>query len=161
MKTLYLIRHAKSSWKESVEDFERGLNKRGKNDTSFMPKMIQKNCKRPDIIISSSAKRAKLTAQALQEQFDCNLQLTDTIYECTLGTLVQTIENLDDMYDTVYLVGHNPSLNALAHRFIPEFSQNIPTFGVFGIDFSIDKWSEASAKNARNVVFDFPKRYSR
>jgi phosphohistidine phosphatase len=161
MKTLYLIRHAKSSWKEGVKDFERGLNKRGKNDILFMPQKVEKNCKRPDVIISSSAKRAKLTAQALMQHFDCNLQLTDAIYECTLGALVQIVENLDDRYDTVYLVGHNPSLNALAHRFIPEFLQNIPTFGVFGLEFSVDRWSEASAQNAHNVVFDFPKRYRR
>lgn len=160
-KKLYIIRHAKSSWKdEALDDFDRPLNKRGKRDAPFMVKMLKERGVAPDIIISSSAKRAKATAKIIAKGigYDKDIVFDKEIYESSLDTLHKIVAKVDDGLNTLFLIGHNPSLNMLAQEYVC-FDENIPTCGVVEIEFECGRWAEISAKNAKLISFEYPKKY--
>ncbi|WP_457750417.1 SixA phosphatase family protein [Sulfurimonas sp.] len=160
MKTLYLIRHAKSSWKNlDLDDFERPLNKRGKNDAPMMGERFKKRKIIPDIIFSSSAKRAKMTAKSIAEkiQYDKEIVCDKNIYEADENTLQSIVNTLDDSYKVVFLIGHNPGLNELAQYYVG-FDDNLPTCGVIGVTFTCKHWQDAKSDNARLSLVDYPKK---
>lgn len=161
-KKVYLIRHAKSSWDdEGLDDFERPLGKRGKKDAPFMAQLLKRQNIMPDIIISSPAQRAKRTAETIADGIGYNnILFLDDIYEASLQTLKKVLSKLDDGYGTVFLVGHNPSLNELAEYFTG-FGENIPTCGIAEIEFACKKWSDIDPKNAKLVSFIYPKMYKK
>jgi len=162
MKRLYIIRHAKSSWKDlNLNDYSRPLNKRGKKDAPFMGKILNKNGVFPDIIISSPALRAKTTAQSIAKEirFTKPLVYDEQIYEADLNTLLQLLLKLKKKDNTVFIIGHNPGLNTLADYFV-EFNENIPTCGVVELEFDCKKWDNISSKNAKLISFDYPKKHT-
>ena len=158
MKKLYIIRHAKSSWSdETLDDFERPLNKRGKANAPMMGERLKEKGVMPDIIISSPAKRAKTTAEIIAKKVGYkNILFLDDIYEATSETLSKIVKRLDESYKIIFLVGHNPSLNELAYK-LAGFSENIPTCGIVEIDFKCKKWAEIAPQKAKLVMFDYPK----
>ncbi len=161
MKKLCIIRHAKSSWdEEHLSDFERPLSKRGKNDAPFMGKVLKEKGIHPDIILSSPAKRARKTALAIAAEvnFEKAITFEPSIYEADAKTLLALLTSLHKKYNTVFLVGHNPSLNDLAAHFL-EFNENIVTCGIVEIDFTCKKWSDINPLNARLVSFIYPKQF--
>ncbi|MDD5400979.1 MAG: histidine phosphatase family protein [Sulfurimonas sp.] len=161
MKKLYIIRHAKSSWKdEALNDFDRPLNKRGKQNAPFMGKRLKENGIMPDIIVSSPALRAKTTAKMIAKEikYAKDILFNQDIYESSQSTLHKILTKIDDKCGILFLVGHNPALNMLAEYYV-DFSQNIPTSGVVEIEFDCDKWADISAKNAKFISFDYPKKY--
>ncbi|ADN08708.1 SixA phosphatase family protein [Sulfurimonas autotrophica] len=160
MKTLYIIRHAKSSWKDlNLDDFERPLNKRGKNDAPQMSKRLKQQGIYPDIILSSPAKRAKQTAKAIAKEisYDEKIRYIEDIYEASPNTLENILHSLDDKYETVFLIGHNPGLNMLVEKYV-DFEENIPTGGVVSIKFDTKEWKNISRKYAELLWFDYPKK---
>lgn len=159
MKTLYLIRHAKSSWKDPVDDFERDLNKRGKKDLEFMPRLVKTKCKGVDLILASDAIRAKKTALAINEKFDAPIKFDNSIYQSSFENLLQIVHNLSNEYHTLCLVGHNPGLNMLAEYLWGNYIENIPTFGIFGLEFKTNHWSEVNKATGENILFEYPKKY--
>ncbi len=161
MKRLFIIRHAKSSWKDvTLDDFDRPLNKRGKKDAPFMAKLLKDKKINPDLILSSPAERAKTTANIIAKELDLvdRLIFRDTIYESSLSTLINYIKKADDKNKTIFIVGHNPSLNALAYEFI-DFDENIPTCGIVEIRFDIENWKDINENNANLISFEYPKKY--
>lgn len=160
MKKLYIIRHAKSSWRDEVlNDFDRPLNKRGKQNAPFMGKRLKENGIMPDIIVSSPALRAKTTAKMIAKEikYAKDILFNQDIYESSPSTLHKILTKIDDKCGILFLVGHNPSLNMLAEYYV-DFSQNIPTSGVVEIEFDCDKWADISSKNAKFISFDYPKK---
>ncbi|MDK9693045.1 MAG: histidine phosphatase family protein [Sulfurimonas sp.] len=160
MKKLYIIRHAKSSWKdEALNDFDRPLNKRGKQNAPFMGKRVKERGITPDIIVSSPAMRAKTTAKMIAKEvnYSKDILFNQDIYESSPSRLHEILTNIDNNCGILFLVGHNPSLNMLAGYYV-DFSQNIPTCGVVEIEFDCDKWADISAKNAKFISFDYPKK---
>ena len=126
MKKLYLIRHAKSSWKNlSLDDFERPLNKRGKCDAPFMGELLRAKNILPDLILASSALRAKSTAEIIAKKLKASKKIVfdADIYEASSSTLESIISSIDDKYNTLFLVGHNPGLNMLSDK--REISQSL------------------------------------
>ncbi len=161
MKRLYLVRHAKSSWKDTtLDDFERPLNKRGLNDASFMGSILNTKKLSADIIFSSPAMRAKQTAKLINEQFTSPLKITydENIYEATLDSLEDIVRNIDNQYESVFLFGHNPNFNMFVERYL-DINENIPTCGVVGIEFDIDNWDEINPKKGNLLFFEYPKLY--
>lgn len=137
MKILYIIRHAKSSWKDmTLDDFDRPLNKRGKKDVVTMGRRLKERGVSPDIILSSPAKRAKETAKALSKEigYDKKIKYIDAIYEASPDTLEKILDSVDEKYETVFLIGHNPGLNMLAERYVG-FNENLPTCGIVALKF--------------------------
>ncbi|QOY54941.1 histidine phosphatase family protein [Candidatus Sulfurimonas marisnigri] len=162
MKKLYIIRHAKSSWKDSsLSDFDRPLNKRGRVDAPLMGKVLKGKKVSPDAIISSPALRAKTTAQNIAKNINFTKPITydENIYEANDDTLLYVMKKLNKEDSVVFIFGHNPGLNMLAESLVG-LDENIPTCGIVEIEFDCKKWSEISSKNAKLISFDYPKMYS-
>lgn len=162
MRQLILIRHAKSSWlNPSIDDFDRPLNKRGKRDAPFMAKLLSGKNIHPDIIISSPAKRTKLTALEFAKQLGVGSNATilnDKLYLASLTTLIKILKKLDDNVKIVLLVGHNPGLTDLHNFLCKQEIDNIPTCGI--VSMKTDKnWSEISSKDFELDFFEYPKKY--
>lgn len=161
MKTLYLIRHAKSSWKElSLGDFERPLNNRGKKNAPFMGKQWKARGERVDRLISSPAKRAITTARMIASELGIDdIHLDERIYHASQTTLLQIVNELNNDHDSIALFGHNPGFTNLTEYLSGEDIHNMPTAGMARIDFEIDDWSHVSRDTGKLVWFDYPKRY--
>lgn len=162
MKYLYLIRHAKSSWKdENLADFDRPLNKRGKRNAPFMAEVLKNNHIFPDYIVTSGANRALSTANIFCKilEFDKSLMKIDNkIYDATKQDLVEVVQKTPDDATTLFLFGHNPSFNEFAN-FFTDFKLNIPTCGIYGIVFKTSSWKDIAQCDLKEIFFDFPKRY--
>jgi phosphohistidine phosphatase len=162
MKKLYLVRHAKSSWKDiTLEDFDRPLNKRGKQNAPFMANLLKEKNIIPDLLISSPAKRTKKTAKTFKEVYSLEEKIIfdSYIYHATLGELESVVKSIDDKFSSVFLFGHNPTLNQFAQEYV-NFYDNIPTCGVLGIEFDSQEWKTALNKDVKLIFFDFPKNHS-
>ena len=162
MKTLYLVRHAKSSWKDArLQDHDRPLNKRGEQDAPRMGKRLGRRRPKPEVIISSPAVRAKSTAKILAAEIGfpkSGIIVDGLIYAAGPEDLVSVIRGLDNAVDCVMLVGHNPALtqlvNSLAHCDIA----NVPTCGLAVLEFRIHAWHDIDRVRAELVDFDYPKK---
>lgn len=162
MKTIYLVRHAKSSWKEAgLSDFERPLNKRGQHDAPFMAKLLAKKDEMPEVIVSSPALRALTTAKIFASEFNSDTQIVEEekIYEAGLGNLIKIINNLQETFNTVMIFGHNPGLTYLANYLGDKSIDNIPTCGIVKITFDINSWQDISDGSGKIVFFEYPKKY--
>jgi len=161
MKTLYLIRHAKSSWKDiTLDDFDRPLNQRGKKNAPFMGELLNKRGIKPDIIISSPAKRAKSTAEIIAQELGYTQEIVfePKIYESNLISLKNIIYSIDNKHNIAFLFGHNPCLNIFVEDFCA-FYENIPTCGIVVLEFSCESWEDISLDNCNLALFDYPKKY--
>jgi phosphohistidine phosphatase len=160
MKTLYLTRHAKSSWKQpELSDFERPLNKRGKRDAPFMGEILEKKGINPDLIISSPAKRAKKTAIAIAEKLGYKTKkilYDENIYEASNRELVSIVKQFDDNCNSVIMFGHNPGLTMLHNFLCGYYIDNIPTCGVVALEFN-SSWKDLREKTGKLLFFEHPK----
>lgn len=148
MKTLYILRHAKSSWNDnSIADFDRPLNVRGLNTAPFIGEVMARKDVRPDVIISSPAKRAMQTAILVKEASGLNapIQYDERIYEASTQTLNLLISQIGEEIESVLLVGHNPGMAGLIDYFTGR-SEEMPTAAIAAIALKIDTWEQASAK---------------
>jgi len=161
-KRLYIVRHAKSSWKDlSLDDFDRPLSSRGKRDALFMGKKLRHKGINPDIIISSPALRAKTTILLIAKELGYTQEIIfkDEMYACSSKTLHNILSKLDNCYESVFLCGHNPAVNSLAQMYTG-FDKNIVTSGIVTITFSCTTWNEINKNNAQLLSFIYPKKYS-
>lgn len=163
MKKLFLIRHAKSSWSDpSITDFYRTLNKRGKRDAPFMAAKVAASGAKPDLIVSSPAKRAKKTAKYMAEGVgydSSNIKYYDAIYSSSRMELYQVLKMIDDRCNELFFVGHNYAITDLAEEITGQQLVNIPTSGIVSIACTIKKWKDIAPGCGTLVFFDFPKRY--
>lgn len=164
MKTLYLIRHAKSSWAEpDMQDFERPLNERGKKNAPFMAKTLKNKGVFPDLILSSPAKRANKTAHIFAEELNFaakKIEMNEKIYHASVSALLKTVCAIDSKHEIVFLFGHNPGLTDFANYLTRGNIYNIPTTGIVKITFDLENWSEVSEGNGMLAMFDYPKNYA-
>lgn len=162
MKNLYLIRHAKSDWSdESKTDHERGLNKRGKRAISTMAQALKTRGIMPDLILSSSATRAKLTAKGLAEKlgYSGKIKYMDALYMAEPLDIISIIKKIKDKYSTVFIVGHNPEMTELTDILQDEYIENVPTLGIVAFEIPVQKWSNFKPEEARLDFFIYPKMY--
>lgn len=163
MKTIILIRHAKSSWKfPELKDIDRPLNERGLNDAPIMGKVLKDLEMIPDLIISSPAVRAMSTAKMMANELNYLEQQIATspkLYLEPESKLLKVIKKTDDKFNTLFIIGHNPGLTDLANDLAGTSIDNIPTAGVFGIQFENDTWSEIKKGKGKNIFFEVPKKY--
>jgi phosphohistidine phosphatase len=163
MKTIFINRHAKSSWKfENLNDFDRPLNSRGKKSAAFMAKKLKEKGESFDLIISSPANRALSTAEYFADEFDYDHALIEeahSVYHSDHGTLLTIIDNMPDNFNKIMLFGHNPGFTNLANVLTGETLGNIPTCGIIKIDFEVNSWSEVIPGIGTMQFFDYPKRY--
>jgi phosphohistidine phosphatase len=159
MKTIKLMRHAKSSWDNpDLADFDRPLNQRGLRDAPFMGSVIYNNNLGPGLIISSPAKRAKQTAILVKETAGVNTPITyhDQIYEASPTTLLKVVSELPDEYNNILLIGHNPGIEGFIKLLTGEI-QSMPTAAFANINLNIAKWSQIEAGCGTVEVIARPK----
>ncbi|MGD8779994.1 MAG: histidine phosphatase family protein [Ignavibacteria bacterium] len=163
MKTLYLTRHAKSSWKDqSLDDFDRPLNKRGKRDAPFMGQLLKKKNILPDVLISSPAVRAYTTARTIASEIGYppeNILADKNIYEASSSELLDIINSIEDENQSAMMFGHNPGFTTLCHYLTGKDILNIPTCGIVKIEFEKNKWSEIEIGTGNLIWFEYPKKY--
>ena len=161
MKRLYIVRHAKSSWKEiDLNDFDRTLDERGKRDLPFMAARLNDLEVNPTYIISSPASRAITTAKGLAQGigFDFNnIDEHKNIYESTAEEMLKSISTVGDEVNELMIVGHNPSVTFLVYTLCGEILNKFSTCGIFAIDFKSNSWAEI--KNGKKVFWIYPKLY--
>jgi phosphohistidine phosphatase len=159
MKTLFLLRHAKSSWKDdNLEDFERPLKKRGLGDAQLMGKLLRQREIGLDQVISSSAERARQTTQLalMSAGLQVEVRYDDRIYEAGMRRLLTLISRLDNQANSVMLVGHNPGFEELLKTLTGEV-HSMPTATLAGIEFDVDDWSQVKARTGRLTLLLTPK----
>jgi phosphohistidine phosphatase len=144
MKTLFVLRHAKSSWDHpELSDFERPLNNRGEKAAPFMGELMRKKDLEPDIIFSSPAMRAKTTAKLVKEAagFDAEIVFNRSVYEAGMHNLLYIVAEIGDEYDAAMIVGHNPGFEGIV-RILSGNYERMPTAALAVIDLDIESWSE-------------------
>ena len=162
MKHLYLIRHAKSDWSGgSQSDSDRGLSQRGQKDILLMGNKIKGKKILPDLILSSSAKRARLTAKGIAENigYDGKIEYMDELYMATPTQIIEIIKEIKDKHDTVFIVGHNPELTELTDSIADDYINNVPTLGIVALDIPIKHWKKFKPEKAKLDFLIYPKMF--
>jgi phosphohistidine phosphatase len=163
MKTLYILRHAKSSWKfAQLSDHDRPLNSRGREDAPLMGQELAARGVKPDIIVSSSAVRALSTATLIAKEVGYEpekIQVNERIYGADKNDLMDVVHATPVEVDTLMLVGHNEALSDFANMLSPESLANLPTCGVAALEFECESWYDVNRDNATLLFFDLPKNY--
>ena len=144
MKTLLLMRHAKSSWKDpKLADHERPLNNRGKNDAPRMGEHLNQEDKIPDVILCSSAARARLTVEGVLETlcFEGEFKIFDELYHSGPRTYLELLSELQEDFNSAMIVGHNPEMDYFL-EYVCGVYEHMTTANVAVIEFPINTWRE-------------------
>ncbi len=162
MRSVLLIRHAKSSWDDaSVTDFARTLDARGKSDAVLMANRLLTKGIAIDYILSSPAKRAKKTAEYFLEAYQLSnkrLSFREYLYEPVQSAFTEAIESAPDEFQNIALFSHNPGITHFANSLTESVRiDNIPTCGIFGITIKINHWKNFSTAKPEFWFFDAPK----
>ncbi len=160
MKKLFIIRHAKSSWKDTkLKDFDRPLNKRGEDNLKMMSKFFSEKYETPDLIISSPAKRAKLTAIGFANRLNYkveNIYFNENLYMASAGDIKEILSEQKDENKTLMLFGHNPGLTDFVNIYSNQYLENIPTCGIVILETE-KNWNELTEKSLIIKDYFFPK----
>ncbi len=162
MKKLYLIRHAKSDWSDASQgDFERGLNTRGKKAITTMAEILNKKEIMPNIILSSSATRAMLTAKGLAKNINYKrkIKYMNALYFADPQEIIKIIKEIKDKYETVFIVGHNPETTELTNLIADDTIYNVPTLGIVSLNISVQEWEQFKPENTTLDFFIYPKMF--
>ena len=146
MKTLLILRHAKSSWENSeLTDHDRPLNKRGKRDAPRVGLVLREQGLSPDLILSSTAKRAQRTATAVAEtaEYQGEVKFLPNLYHAGPRTYGEVLRNVSNDCQSVMIVGHNPGLEILLAK-LAGGSEQLPTASLAHLQLGIDSWREFS-----------------
>jgi phosphohistidine phosphatase len=144
MKTLLVLRHAKSSWNDpALDDHERPLSTRGRRDGPRMGELVREHGLMPDVVISSDAVRARLTAEAVAEaaRYAGQILLDRRLYMASPADVRSLLRTVPDKAETVMIVGHNPGLEELVALLTGE-RQDLPTAALAQIVLPIDQWRD-------------------
>jgi len=160
-KTLYLVRHAKSSWKNpGLSDTERPLNKRGKHDAPLMGKTLRSKGESPQLLISSTAKRALNTAKLLAKEFSFpkeKIEISEILYMAGIQDFYEVIVKTDESINSIMLFSHNPGITDFVNMISGSDIENIPTSGTVRVDFDIESWGEVIKTKGEIKFFIAPK----
>jgi phosphohistidine phosphatase len=162
LKTLLIIRHAKSSWDiGSLNDFDRPLNDRGKKDAPAMAQRLLDKKTSIDAFVSSPAKRAKKTAEyfcSTYNRSEADIIFIDALYHANVQAFYHVVENLDDSFNTVALFSHNPGITEFINELTEKMKlDSMPTCAIFAVKIDIDKWKEFKKATKEFLFFDYPK----
>ena len=164
MKNLYLTRHAKSSWgNPGLADIDRPLNGRGKKAAPLMGKLIVDKGEKPELLISSPANRAFSTAKEFAKEMGCaetNIIVNRAIYGAGAQQLLNLVQDVDDLYNSIMLFGHNPTFTSFCNMLSGENILNIVTCGVVRIDFEFSSWKNIDFNSGRMIYYEYPKKYT-
>jgi phosphohistidine phosphatase len=154
MKTLLVLRHAKSSWNDpALDDHERPLSKRGRRDGPRMGELVREYGLMPDVLMSSDAVRARLTAQAMAEaaRYAGQILLDRRLYMASPADIRSLLRTVPDKAETVMIVGHNPGLEDLVAQLTGK-RQDLPTAALAQIVLPIDRWRDLKRSARRTLA---------
>ncbi len=154
MKTLLILRHAKSSWHNAhLADHDRPLNERGKADAPRMGKLLKREDLVPDLIISSSAERALATAEAvaLASGYEAEIQVTRQLYHAYPEAYREVLQARGGQNQRVMVVGHNPGIEELVEE-LTGYAERMPTAALAQVQFDISNWEELTEEWAGKLV---------
>ncbi len=160
MKTLYLIRHAKSSWSFDLSDHDRPLGKRGRKDVIRMGQHLASLQPRPEVLISSTASRAFYTALHICDQLNIDeghIRLDKRLYHAGANEILQVVKNAPNC-DRLAIFGHNPGFTSATNALAKLEFDNIPTCGIIGINFNVKYWKDVDFGLGLLAFFYFPKK---
>lgn len=164
LRTITLVRHAKSSWKDSsLDDKERPLKKRGKNDLKLLKPILKKHKVKPDHIFSSSAARTKQTAEIFADIYnlkDKRVSYHDELYHPDPRDIVDFIRHIDNKFRNITIIGHNPELTDAADFLWKDtFMEPVPTSACICLSFDIERWERLKVKTGDLVYYEYPGKY--
>src|ERR1043165_4364395 len=161
-RRLVLVRHAKSSWANPLQsDFDRPLNERGEHDAPMMGERLKKAGIIPDLIISSTAKRASQTAKKVAKGvgYDTDkIEWREDLYHCVPSVFEELIYDVDDSVNTLFIVAHNPGISEFAASLDDKKAiHHMPTCAVAGFAADIERWTDFSLATKKTFLYDTPK----
>jgi phosphohistidine phosphatase len=146
MRTLLIMRHGKSSWKDAeLPDMARPLKKRGRKDSKNMGELLEEKEQLPDVILCSTAERARQTAEIIAHKLDSEdeVEYLDELYMAEADTIVKILQSRFQK-EKVMIIGHNPGLESLVQT-LTEKIVTLPTGAIARIKLPIDTWQELGA----------------
>lgn len=162
MKTITLLRHAKSSWDDpTLVDFDRPLNERGRKTAPDMAHRLRAAGIRPSLILSSPAKRAWSTAKIFATEISYPLEFLQRdkdLYHASATQLFNVIAGQDEGFNSILVVGHNPGLTDLANELLPGLTSNMPTAAFVSVLLDTDTWDLRGRRSADLIDYDYPKK---
>jgi len=162
MKTLYIVRHAKSDKDNlKLQDIDRPLNARGYNDAHAMAARLRPAIQTPELIISSPAIRALSTALIFARELGyeaSKIIINENIYETGKQEYINAVSQVDNSVNSVMIFGHNSTITSLVNMLSEPFTDNVPTCGVTAISFAVKTWKEAFETKGFMIFHDFPKK---
>lgn len=161
MKTVYVIRHAKSSWGDfKLPDFERPLTDRGKSDASAMAKRLLSKKIKIEVFLTSPAKRAKKTCSLFYEAYGEKEDklIIDSLYLASAETFFKVINDLDNKYNHVAVFAHNPGITDFVNMLSRDvYIDEMPTCSIFAVEANIERWEDFKNSEKKYLFFDYPK----
>jgi phosphohistidine phosphatase len=161
MKTVLLIRHAKSSWDDlSIADIDRPLNDRGKKNAPEMAKRLLRQGIKVDALISSPAVRARKTAELFAAELDIkkkDIIVVPDLYDATAASFDNAITDAPGSADTIAVFSHNPGITDYVNSLTNTRVDDMPTAAIFAVACDIETWTEFSNADKRFLFFDYPK----
>jgi phosphohistidine phosphatase len=144
MKTILLLRHAKSSWKDpALPDVARPLNRRGQAAALVMGRLVKRKSLWPDLILCSTAERTRQTCAGVLQSADRSIptRFLDDLYHCPAEGISRVLQQLPDDIQRVMIIGHNPELAEFL-AFVAGFIDKFPTGGLAELTVDVETWSE-------------------
>lgn len=162
MKTIFFVRHAKSSWTDPhLSDHDRPLNKRGLRDAPVMAEYLAKKYPEIDLFVSSSASRALKTARIFQKVGfpSTKLEIKSNLYHASSFEIVRVVKELNNDFQSVAIFGHNPGMTSAVNYFNDGYIDNVPTCGIGVVKAEIVNWAALTNESADLLNFFYPKMF--
>ncbi|MBX3239863.1 MAG: histidine phosphatase family protein [Chitinophagaceae bacterium] len=162
MRTIFFIRHAKSSWDDpAIADFDRPLNDRGKRDAIYMARHLFDQKLSIDVFISSPAIRARKTALYFAKQYAVDkLVEKQELYLPSVQAFSQVIMQIDNQYHNLAIFSHNPGITEFVNRLTDTIRvDNVPTCGIFAVRVFLDNWADFGTATKQFLFFDYPSKF--
>lgn len=162
MKTLFVIRHAKSSWSvPGMSDFERPLNERGIRNAPEMAARLRATGHKPDVIVSSTALRTRMTSAAFAKEFGLGndvLVWEDTLYHASAERIGAVVSRIDNSFHQAIVCCHNPGITDYVNTLCADVVvDHMPTCAIFAVEADIESWEEMDDAPKRFLFFDYPR----
>jgi len=148
MKTLIMMRHAKSSWKDpNLTDHQRPLNKRGKKDAPRMGELLRKQALLPELILCSTAERARMTAKLFIKSsgFNGEIRFLNDLYSADTKSYLKILSTLEDDFNRIMVIGHNPELEDLQEMITGKWHR-LTTAAIAVLELPIERWEDMNTK---------------
>ena len=159
MKKIFVLRHSKSSWKDSsLGDFHRPLNSRGKTDAPMISSYLSTRIDMIDFLHCSSAIRTYDTSKYFIERINfVNIEYDESLYHSSSLEIMNNIKYYDEQYNSAMIIAHNPGLTNFVNQITNIMLDNLPTTGLVEINFDCEKWADISQENSTVIDIKFPK----